>query len=48
MNKYFEDRKNLFFVDGGFELKEGIHLDMYINTAPCGDSRSGLFRSSWY
>jgi len=24
---------------GGFDLKEGIYLDMYINTAPCGDSR---------
>jgi len=25
--------------DGGFELKPGVRFDLYISTAPCGDSR---------
>jgi len=26
-------------TDGGFDLREDVSFDMYINTAPCGDSR---------
>ena len=29
----------MFLLDGGFELEADVHFDMYISTAPCGDSR---------
>jgi len=35
------NEESIFFKskDGGFELEADVHFDMYISTAPCGDSR---------